>query len=290
MFVQFEIPELEYFTIEEIADQWQWSVRDVEYLIFQEKTLRPAIVTATIKEFLDDPDLWSFITVEIDAFRKSGKKFPKLVDDYELDYVMNLERLPAQSGPYQITELPDFIYPDLASETSTVQLADSFVALRRVQLSRSNFFALDEFEGFNGDIFMAARDTVGEGVCPLAVAAPAETFVITREERDRYIEANAPVALEVDESKGPNAAILIKNIRRTIGALVIGIKKESGDRFIRRDRIDFKSLASYVVGFAEKPIPVSVDDVAKEIRQIIGNDEVSEDFTARGVTSRGGRN
>lgn len=52
------IPEADYFSFEEIAEQWDCNVSDIEQLVFHERTLRAAIVSDTVHQLHDNPDLW----------------------------------------------------------------------------------------------------------------------------------------------------------------------------------------------------------------------------------------
>jgi hypothetical protein len=200
--LKFNIPELDYLTIDEVADKWGCSSSDIEYLIFEEKTLRAAVVVDLVVDIQDDSHHYRF---HLDSGDDGANEYPP-------------------------DELPTYFYIDFNQLYNRVEQKDKFVPVSTIRLNRGKAFKFNNFCDFYDSIIWVTYNQNGNREEAVLLRVSGENFVITREERDRYLREN--LGLNADASTSveiiPQTTIskpYRSRLLAAIGSMVICLRK-----------------------------------------------------------------
>jgi len=234
MAVEFDIPELSYFTLEEIVDQWGCELSDLEYYIFDEKTLRLAIPT------------------EVVVTRGAPNNLELMLHLFEDEFENMMWR----------DELPAFLYVDLNQYFNHVEIDGRETPLLSTRLKEGQILKLRNLTIFEEDLIYLESQEGKE----VELLIKSEDVVITTEERDRFL-GNPITVLEVGADVGTASAMETEsfaditkeffstvnskkrsNLLRVAGAFMIALKKADGRYGV--DKVDTKILSECLLEYA----------------------------------------
>ena len=155
MAIEFDIPELNYFTLEEIAKQWGCSLADVEHYVFDEKTLRLAVPT------------------EVVVTRGASNNLELMLHLFEDEFENMMWR----------DELPAFLYIDLRQYFNHVEIDGRETPLLSTRLNKGQTLRLRNLAIFEEDLVYLESQEGKE----VELLIRSEDVVITTEERDRFL-------------------------------------------------------------------------------------------------------
>jgi len=192
----------DYFTIEEIAAQWKVSVKEIEDLIYVERLLRLAVISNEVPEITDLDDsissrAWygrdSLLELFIDA---TGLSFPiQNREGIDLSQASMGTPNPNSVQTDLLADLPKFLYLKIIEDgQGAAQGSNPSDSIEQVQ----NRFKTDEFENLSGEKIRILcvvdenfdRFSEEPDYRRKILNIEPNTFVISQEERDRFMREN----------------------------------------------------------------------------------------------------
>jgi hypothetical protein len=278
MKMKFNIPdELEYFSFDEIANQWGCEVSDIERLVFEDKSLRAAIVTDLCEDFygLGEPEWWRFVLThrqKVEGSRSSVENKDSRIDssqhqhDVLRGYVKGKWWIGRDFLP--LSQLPQFLYLDISNSTQN-RGTKIFEPFEEVRFERGDTFDMNSVLSFDGnhiDIFYSVE---GDEDAVSGMFLIGKDFVIPREERDRYMSGRS-VSEKVNEPKQTKVVDTGKvedepldprtrnNLLRIIKAMTMELDKSNEGKFTKDGIVDYLKLSNHLEEFVTQSlIPTS---------------------------------
>ena len=269
MEMKFDIPhELDYFTLGEVALQWECEESDIERLVFEDQTLRVALVTDLCEDFywFGEPEWWRCIFTR----QESDEDHKSLVDKQESGVILarqehDVLRTLVKSKWWigrellPLSELPQFLYLDMVNSSQT-RGNKYFELFEEVQFKRGDKFEMNSVLSFDGQHIDFMYYVEGDENKVSGMELTGENFIIPREERDRFMSGQSVGAM-ADVRKqnrlGNSAAVeataldgrVRNNLLRVIKAMTMAIGKNTEEKFSKAGVIDYSGLSVHLWNF-----------------------------------------
>jgi hypothetical protein len=232
-FEAFSIPELEYYTFPEIAAQFGCPEHQIHYLVFEAKSLRATPpYFSTRRLFQSEPERW-LAYLEVDSSVGAWEQTP-------------------------IQDLPEFFYLDLIQFIDEAESNGVDTPLAHTKISKNHTLKIKSFELFEGRQFYLEYLFEGEFPDHGFLNIPVSELVITRQERNRFLESigETPLATQAQEH-------VSQSVMATIGAMakLLGYKTRYREKYIL-DESEIELIATAILEIAqERDLMVSSSDV-----------------------------
>lgn len=244
---EFYIPDKQYFTLVEIAQQWGCKLEKVESFVYDYKLLRLALVTRYIQEFKQNGKLTvNYINRKLGAAESD--------EDSTLRY--SSENLAQEHGAViWDSGRPEFLY--LNFEHGSIKIEEHLFQTKNVRVKPNARFIFDIFETGAGDKFQVC---VANSM--IAIHVTASNPVITREERDRFVAAYQAKSSGESGAEDPRSySMEHKQLLTIVGILTMALRQSTRKMFKRKGGYDNKVMARYLeehydgTGVTERNIP-----------------------------------